>query len=152
MNVTKEDRKFTEVGELVPIYRSIFRSQFVPRANVHLNWQPVPLVFLHFDVSLNEHRPGNTVKRELHNLSSRYLIPFYSKYMYTSLLHPKLQFFRIFPFFFFFFFSVVCAYTLIDTYVLVEILKISAFAEYSLQFTATIMLFFSISPLSLEKI
>lgn len=26
MNVTKEDRKFTEVGELVPIYRSIFRS------------------------------------------------------------------------------------------------------------------------------
>lgn len=109
MNVTKEDRKFTEVGELVPIYRSIFRSQFVPRANVHLNWQPVPLVFLHFDVSLNEHRPGNTVKRELHNLSSRYLIPFYSKYMYTSLLHPKLQFFRIFPFFFFFFFQNVNA-------------------------------------------
>lgn len=26
----------------------------------------------------------------------------------------------------------MCAYTLIDTYVLVEILKISAFAEYSL--------------------
>lgn len=51
-----------------------------------------------------------------------------------------------------FFLLCACAYTLIDTYVLVEILKISAFAEYSLQFTATIMLFFSISPLSLEKI
>lgn len=38
-----------------------------------------------------------------------------------------------------FFLLCACAYTLIDTYVLVEILKISAFAEYSLQFTATII-------------
>lgn len=88
---------------------------------------------------------------------------------------PNCNFSGFFPFFFFFFQNVnatrknsvalmkfkisfcffllcVCVYTLIDTYVLVEILKISAFAEYSLQFTATIMLFFSISPLSLEKI